>query len=222
MPSSIISHQAPGLYLKYKYPNKINGTAICLATFIPDLNIFFSYFTEFPLRGVTHSLIGIFIWTVPLTVLFAMLFSKKIAPFISRISKRNGFIAKSLRYFGLDNWEHLKNQRFNKKYFIVVIYSAIIGGLTHILLDLPSHEYIELFFPFILKNPDFLLISLIDPRIITIGPRQVQVGFYVYELIWFLETFILMFPSLYYLRAVNQGIGNRTKKVNSYAENRSF
>jgi len=30
MPSGVISHQAPGLALKIKYPSRFDGTALCL------------------------------------------------------------------------------------------------------------------------------------------------------------------------------------------------
>ena len=42
MPSSILSHQAPGLALKTRFPKKFDGIALCLGTFIPDLNFIFS------------------------------------------------------------------------------------------------------------------------------------------------------------------------------------
>jgi len=39
MPSSIISHQAPGLLLKINYPNMFDGTALCISTIIPDISV---------------------------------------------------------------------------------------------------------------------------------------------------------------------------------------
>ncbi|MEJ2279588.1 MAG: DUF4184 family protein, partial [Candidatus Lokiarchaeota archaeon] len=145
---------------------KINGTAICLSTIIPDLDLFFSMFFNFPMRDITHSILGIFIWTLPLTIIFSMLFSRHIGPFLAKIVKKDFFFSKPLRYFGVDGWDKLKFKKFNKMYFIIVSYSAIIGGTTHLLLDLPSHEYIELFFPLIiLKNFDFLLFNLIGTKI---------------------------------------------------------
>jgi len=167
MPSSILSHQAPALFLKYKYPKKINGIAICLATFVPDMNIFFGFLVNFNLRSLTHS-----------------------------------FFTRPLKYFGVNQWNHLREIKFNKKYFIIGFYSALIGGLTHLLLDLPSHEYIDLFFPIMLQNPEFLLIRLLDLGVFEFGQYDYQMGLTVYEIIWTLETMILIFPTLYYLRLI--------------------
>ena len=47
MPSSLFSHQAPGLILKLKYPKKFDGTALCIGTIIPDINVMFNPFLSF-------------------------------------------------------------------------------------------------------------------------------------------------------------------------------
>ncbi len=203
MPSSILSHQAPAILIKLKYPHKIDGSAICISTFVPDLNIFFDFLFPGFFRNLTHSLIGIFIWTIPITLLFTVVFSLYIAPYLSKIAKKNLFILKPLKYFGINKWDLLKLKQINKKFYLIASYSAFIGGLSHLLLDLQAHEYIELFFPFIiLKAPDFMSIPLAYHGTITIGSRIVPLILTVYNLIWFLETTILIFPSLYSLRYI--------------------
>ncbi|TFF85668.1 MAG: DUF4184 family protein [Promethearchaeota archaeon] len=205
MPSSFLSHQAPALYIKAKYPKKIDGTAICLATIVPDFSLFLDLFTDGFFRNISHSFMGIFIWTLPLTLLSTIIFSRYIGPFLARIVKWDVFLFSPLRYFGVDLWDRLKFKRFNKQFFIVASYSAVIGGLTHILLDFPAHENIELFYPFVLfKVPEFMRIVLIDYGTIQIGTRVRELTLTVYTLIWIIETLVLIIPTLYYLRKLKK------------------
>lgn len=216
MPSSILSHQAPGLWIKIKYPQKFDGTALCISTFVPDLNII-DYFLPFSLREFTHSLLGLILWTIPLTIIFTVLFCRFIGPIIANIAKKNRKIYKPLKYFGIDEWGVLKNKKYTFNFFIIAIYSAFIGGLTHLLLDLPSHQNIELFYPWIiLQNPDFLLFTIMDYGTINIGIRQIEARLTVYGLIWIIETWIGLIFALYLLRYIKKHnlIGEWYKAVN--------
>lgn len=204
MPSSIISHQAPALLIKLKFPNRIDGTAICLATIIPDFNIFFDPFFPISFRNITHSFLGLLIWTIPLTIFSTMLFSKYIAPWLANLAKKDNFFTKSLSYFGVDSWENLKLKRFDKRFFITGTYSALIGGITHLLLDLPAHETIELFFPLILTSPDFILYPIVDFGTISTFRGEIEMVIAVYHLVWILESVLLIIPSLYMLRYIKK------------------
>ena len=204
MPSSVISHQAPGLLLKIKYPSKFDGTALCISTIIPDINILFDPFLPFNFRNFTHSLLGLVLLTVPLTLILTVIFCMNIGHFFANIDKKNGFFSKPLNYFGIDGWDNLKKKKFNKRFFIVASYSALIGGLTHLLLDLPAHENIEMFFPIILQSPDILLYSIIDFGPIAIGQTQIERNLTVYGLIWIIETLITLVIALYLLRYVKK------------------
>ena len=204
MPSGVISHQAPGLALKIKYPNKFDGTALCISTLIPDINVLFNPFLPFDFRTFTHSLLGVVLLTIPLTLILTVIFCMNIGPFFANIAKRNGLFSKPLTYFGVDGWDNLKKKKFNKRFFIVASYSAFIGGLTHLLLDLPAHENIEMFFPIILQSPDILLYSIIDFGPIAIGQTQIERNLTVYGLIWIIETLITLVIALYLLRYVKK------------------
>ena len=186
MPNSIVSHQAPGLLLKMKFPKRIDGTAIYLGAFVPDLNIFFEPFKPiigFPFRHLTHSLLGLIVWVAPITIIMTIIFCKYIGPTISRFVKREGKIFKVSTYFGLDELQHLKKKKYNMRFYITTFYSALIGGLTHLLLDLPAHKYNELFFPWaIYLVPDVLLLPVIELY------RSVP----LYALVWLIEDRILM------------------------------
>jgi len=204
MPSSVLSHQAPALFLKVKYPKKFDGTALCMSTFVVDLSVIAEFFVPFNLRNISHSFLGLFIWTIPLTLLFTIIFSKLFAPGISAIAKKNFFLFKPLRYFGVDSWDNLKLKRIDKRFLLIASYSALIGGITHLLLDIPSHEYVELFYPLnILKSPDFLLAEL-TTYTFTIRGMEINVSIAVYEVIWMIESLITLIISLYILRYIKK------------------
>ncbi len=205
MPSSIFSHQAAGLFLKVKYPKKLDGTAVCLGTLIPDLNSIIEFFFPLNLRGLTHSIIGQVLWTIPIGILGTMLFCRFIGPICSDIASRQGRLYDPLKYFGIDEWHYLKNKKFNKRFFIVATYSAFIGGITHILFDWPSHADIQLLWPWLLwSNPEFLMYSIVDFGRISIGPLVIDANLTVYNLLWQIETFILLGICLYYLRYIKK------------------
>jgi len=113
-------------------------------------------------------------------------------------------IFKPLRYFGIDEWINLKSKRYNRRFFIVAFYSALIGGLTHLLLDLPSHAVIVMFYPLILQSPDFLLYTIKEGNTIYVGQSLIDTSLYVYRLIWLIETIITLFLSLYLLRYIKK------------------
>jgi hypothetical protein len=204
MPSGVISHQAPGLFLKIKYPKKFDGTALCISTLVPDLNVIFDPFLPFQFRDFTHSLLGLLIYTIPFTLILTFIFCRYIGPFVANLAKKDNKVYKPLKYFGLDDWDSLSKKKYKRKYFIVASYSALIGGLTHLLLDLPSHKYIELFFPIILQNPDILLYSIVDFGAINIGPFQIDRNLTVYQLIWTIETIVFFIIALYLLRYIKK------------------
>ena len=105
---TLISHQAPGLTLKIKFPNKFDGTALCISAFIPDLNFIFMFFFPSIHRKITHGLLGITLFTIPLTLIFTIIFCKYFGPICANLAKKNGIISKPLKYFGIDEWDNLK------------------------------------------------------------------------------------------------------------------
>lgn len=143
MPNPIISHQAPALYLKMKFPKWIDEVAICIGAFVPDLAF------TIEIRHITHSILGQLFWTVPIAIILSILLRRYIASILSNIAKKKGFIPKVLRYFGVDEWWIIKSKKFNIKFFVVALFSSLLGGLTHLLLDFPSHPSIELFYPWV-------------------------------------------------------------------------
>ena len=106
--------------------------------------------------------------------------------------------------FDVNEFDKLNKKEFNKKFLFTASYSALIGGLTHILLDLPAHEQNMLFFPLVMPNPDFLLYTLIDFGPIYIGPIRIDGAVTVFGLIWNIEDIILLITSLYLLRYIKK------------------
>ncbi|MFX1379968.1 MAG: DUF4184 family protein [Promethearchaeota archaeon] len=52
---------------------------------------------------------------------------------------------------------------------IIITYSALIGGITHILLDLFYHKYVYILYPWLISpNFSFLFYSFIDFGLITL------------------------------------------------------
>jgi len=178
MPNPIISHQAPALYLKMKVPKSIDGVAICIGALVPDLAL------TIEMRHVTHSLLGQIYWTVPIALILSILFRRYIASILSNIASKKGFVPKILRYFGVVEWRIIKSKKFDKKYFIIAVYSALLGGLSHLLLDFPSHPSIELFYPWGI----FPLYELV----------------WVSGVVWTVENVICFLISLYLLRTIKK------------------
>jgi len=204
MPSGVVSHQAPGLLLKVKYPHKFDGTALCLSALVPDLNVLVDPFLPFSIRNITHSFLGLIIYTIPLTIILTILFCTYISPFVANIAKRESRIYKPLRFFGIDEWDNLKNKKYNKRFIIIAIYSALLGGLTHIVLDLPAHKYNVLFFPIIMLSPDILLYSIVDFGLFNLGPIVIDGNLTIYRLIWIIEDTITLVSALYLLRYIKK------------------
>jgi len=136
--------------------------------------------------------------------MISMLFSRNIGPYIAKIAKKESRIYKPLKFYGLDEWYHFRTKNFNKKYFVAASYSGFIGGLTHLLLDLPAHEYIQIFFPLVFQSPDFLLYSIKDFGTFYIGSIEIHADLTVYQLIWFIETLTMFVLSLYLLRYIKK------------------
>jgi hypothetical protein len=113
MPVSIFSHQAPVLALKVKYPKKFDGTALCFGALIPDFNIVLDFFFPINFYGFTHSLLGQILWTVPLTIIASIIFSRYLGPICAKIASQDGRFFEPLRYFGIDQWGYFKNKRYN-------------------------------------------------------------------------------------------------------------
>ena len=149
MPSSVLSHQGIVLPLKIRYPDKFDGTALCVGSFVPDLSWFGSmFFGSFPDRGF-HS-IGELVYTVPISILLVVLFDRVLLPLAAFFAKetRLGMISRLLSFFGIDDYHVLSKKRISIKWGVKATYSVLLGIFSHFLLDLPTHSWIPYLRPF--------------------------------------------------------------------------
>lgn len=149
MPSSVLSHQGIVLPLKIKYPDKFDGTALCVGSFAPDLAWFGSMFLgRFSDRGF-HS-IGELIYTVPISILLVILFDKVLLPLAAFFAREThiGMISQLLSFFGIDDYHILREKRVSIKWLVKATYSVLLGIFSHFLLDLPTHGWIPYLRPF--------------------------------------------------------------------------
>ena len=200
MPNAFFSHQVPGLLIKSKFPKWIDGTAICIAAMVPDLNVFVDLFSSFRFRNLTHSLLGLVVWGFPLTIMLTIIFSNYVASKIAAISQKRGPLFKIMRYLGFDDFRYIQKKKFTLKFILIAFYSSLIGGFTHLLLDLPAHGYIEMFFPLVIHNANFLLTPIAEFNLITFGPLKFGGILHVYEVVWSVEDTFLLISSLFILR----------------------
>ncbi len=148
MPPAIFSHQGFVLPLKMRSPERFDGTALCVGAAIPDIMILVTKLLNNEYyHYINHSLLA-FIWLVPLTVIFTILLSRYIMPWISKILPKLGFLEKIGIFFGLDDWYLLKNKKFTTKWLVIAIYSAIIGIASHLMMDLLGHYVNPIYMPF--------------------------------------------------------------------------
>jgi hypothetical protein len=144
MPSSVLSHQGIVLPLKIRYPDKFDGTALCVGTFAPDLlgvvPVFFGGFTD----RAFHSM-GELVYTVPISLLLVLFFDKALLPLVAFFAKekRLGAISQILSFFGVDEYYVLRRKRISLAWLAKATYSVLIGILSHFLLDLPTHGWIS-------------------------------------------------------------------------------
>ena len=200
MPNAFFSHQVPGLLIKNKFPKWIDGTAICIAAMVPDLNVFVDLFSSFRFRNLTHSLLGLVIWGFPITIILTLIFANYLSSKIAAISEKQGFIFKIMRFFGFEEFKFIQKKKFTLKFILIAFYSSLIGGFTHLLLDLPAHGNIEMFFPLVIHNANFLLTPIAEFNLNTFGPLKFGGILHVYEVVWSVEDAFLLISSLFILR----------------------
>ncbi|MHA1731301.1 MAG: DUF4184 family protein [Promethearchaeota archaeon] len=209
MPSALLSHQAPVLPLKMAFPKKFDGTALLLGSMMPDLELLFG-----AIAGAAHlnwdfhyghSLVGLVAWTLPWTLLFTVLFSRWVGPWWARVVKSSGRVGALGRYFGVDELYHLSGKQFNARWLFVASYSAVVGGLTHLLLDFPSHGYCFMLYPwYVWRAPESWFYEIADFGTLSLGPFSYSLNLTLFNLVWLLESVGLAALCLVLLRVAKK------------------
>lgn len=120
-----------------------DGTALCIGSMIPDLDLLL------PGYRIFHALESLVI-LLPLALVFVILFDKIFAPRIAGAANSNQrtVFVRLLCYCGVDAFAVLKSKRFTPRWLVRATYSTVIGILSHFLLDLPTHHWISYLRPF--------------------------------------------------------------------------
>ncbi|MGD2067022.1 MAG: DUF4184 family protein [Candidatus Bathyarchaeota archaeon] len=130
MPVTPLHH--PIAYFIYKLYNRLSLPGLIVGSMFPDLEIPFIvllYGTEVPHRMVLHSILG----------------SATIGTFLAVIVTVWVYPALVSRFFHVDK----KKLESKCKLSFVVVFSVLVGILSHVLLDVTNHPYNPLFWPFI-------------------------------------------------------------------------
>jgi len=132
-------HVLPVWPLWKRWPQRLDFIALTVGCVIPDLfePVFFfawgdSYWLQ---RSLSHSLLGAVTYDLALAVL-GILLARRLLSWLDRIHPSTLW----RWYGGLD----FRTPRA----WSVVIASAVVGTVSHVLLDLPFHHDNPLFFPF--------------------------------------------------------------------------
>ncbi len=202
MPSSFLSHQAPVLQLKMKWPKRFDGTSLCVGSFAPDYEWLLSLFNVGVPERTFHTL-GELVYIFPVSLALVVLLDKLLLPAISYLARNNrlGLVSKCLSFFGVDEWHVLKTKKMDARWLVKASYSFFVGVLTHFLLDLPSHSAITYLEPFYsAEMPPWFLYEYgkMSPPIF--GFTEVT----NYNLIWLAFTIIFGVIALYQLRYIKK------------------
>jgi len=202
MPSAILSHQAAVLPIKIKWPEKFDGTSLCVGSLIPDFQWFISPFYAGLTERTFHT-IGDMVYTVPLSLVLVILFDKFLSPAASFLASNNhlGLISRCLAFFGVDEWHLQKRKKLSVQWLVKALYSIVLGILIHFLLDLPTHGQITYLLPFYeAEMPPWFLIEYTKLNLPIYGVWEAT----NYNLLWFLFTVVFGLLTLYQLRYIKK------------------
>lgn len=133
----------PLAYLLYKLNEKLSLPGLIVGSMLPDIEvpaIILLLGTQVPDRLVLHSLLGAATLGTGLSVTFTVLMYPPLISFFLKIDKRK--VEKKCRlYFAL-------------------VFSCFLGNLSHVLLDVATHTYNPLFWPFSQFTPSLISLTL--------------------------------------------------------------
>ncbi|WP_143304689.1 DUF4184 family protein [Chitinophaga vietnamensis] len=126
-----VSHAAlvvPFTWLPRRY---LSATGLIIGSMVPD----FLYFISLdPYLSAGHRLPGIFIYDIPLALLFAFLYHGLLRQTLIRWAPQ--WAAARLSRFGSFNWP-----KYFSQHYIAVIFSILLGVYSHLFLDAFTHGH---------------------------------------------------------------------------------
>ena len=146
MPLTPLHH--PITYLVYKLDKRFSLPGLIVGCMFPDLEIPFLvlfFGTNIPNRMVLHSLLG----SATIGTFLAVLVTVRVYP----------YIASHLFHV---NKEHVESKC---KLSFAVVFSVLVGNISHVLLDVTNHPYNPILWPFrsALATPSPIYFALGDP-----------------------------------------------------------
>jgi hypothetical protein len=130
MPFTFLSHQAAVLPLKLARPRWFSGVALVLGSMAPDAQKFICGRGE---DAFGHSIVGQFVWCLPLTLLGYWIVTRVVAGPLGRYLPDCG-------RFHLSDYAALERPPGSPFPWRVVTVSALVGSFSHVAWDLFTHE----------------------------------------------------------------------------------
>lgn len=146
------SHPAIILPLMTVHKNRLSATALVIGSMAPD----FEYFMRMEMhREHSHSLTGLFFFELPVTLVCCILYHAFVRNSLIKALPKP-ISDRFAPFIGLDwfNWA--------KKYWYVLIYSALIGAFSHLLWDSFTHStgFFARRIPFLLESSSYFGIEM--------------------------------------------------------------
>jgi hypothetical protein len=128
MPATLLSHQALVLPLKMRWPHRFSGLALCVGSMVPDLEFIGRMADDWI---VSHTLTAQLWFTTPVTLLLVWVLAEVMLPALLPYVRdvrwlRPHELAALSAPHGVREWT-------------VAAYSALLGGVSHVLLDAVTH-----------------------------------------------------------------------------------
>lgn len=120
----------PAIVLPFIKSRRLSATGLIVGSVCPD----FEYFIRMKVQSdSSHTLLGLFIFNIPISLLFALLFHQVI---------KKGLIENLPSFFSsrLDVLKNLDWINYLRVNFVIVVVSIIIGATSHILWDGFTHQ----------------------------------------------------------------------------------
>jgi hypothetical protein len=202
MPPAIFSHQGFVLPLKMRSPKNFDGMALLLGAAVPDSFVVMKFFVGHEgYQYFAHSLMGLII-TFPLAILLSIIFSRWVMPWIATTEKKTtGFIRNIGDYFGLDEWDLLKQKQYNLRWLGVAAYSAFIGIISHFMLDLLGHHVNTLYIT-TPESPAYEAQIIMLPA--WFGTQLGNTSFVQGNVIWLIEAILFAILCLFYMHIIKR------------------
>ncbi|WP_455391928.1 DUF4184 family protein [[Eubacterium] cellulosolvens] len=121
-------------------PKRFNFFALSLGSIIPDLEIPFLFLLTgdtWSARGFMHSILGALTLDLLIVVLATVFIVPRVLNYMARRMKNE----KTFIFSKVDLRDHKTNTT-------IVVYSGLIGTLSHVLIDVINHPYNPLTYPF--------------------------------------------------------------------------